>query len=50
MNREQLRKLEKDLRVAAEKLRANSDLNSREYSPSVSGIIFLKFVGSKARR
>lgn len=47
MNREQLKKLEKDLWSAADKLRANSDLKASEYSTPVLGIIFLKFADNK---
>jgi type I restriction enzyme M protein len=50
MNREQLKKLEKDLWAAADKLRANSDLKASEYSTPVLGIIFLKFVDNKYRQ
>jgi type I restriction enzyme M protein len=41
MNREQLKKLERDLWAAADKLRANSDLKASEYSTPVLGLIFL---------
>jgi type I restriction enzyme M protein len=50
MNREQLKKLEKDLWAAADKLRANSDLKASEYSTPVLGLIFLKFADNKYRR
>lgn len=50
MNREQLKKLEKDLWSAADKLRANSDLKATEYSTPVLGIIFLKFADNKYRQ
>lgn len=50
MNREQLKKLEKDLWSAADKLRANSDLKASEYSTPVLGIIFLKFADNKYRQ
>ncbi len=50
MNREQLKKLEKDLWTAADKLRANSDLKASEYSTPVLGLIFLKFVDNKYRQ
>lgn len=50
MNREQLKKLEKDLWAAADKLRANSDLKASEYSTPVLGIIFLKFADNKYRQ
>lgn len=43
MNREQLKKLEKDLWAAADKLRANFDLNTSEYSTPVLRLIFLRF-------
>ena len=49
MNRDQLKKLEKDLWSAADKLRANSDLKASEYSTPVLGIIFLKFADNKYR-
>ena len=35
MNRDQLKKLERDLWAAADKLRANSDLKASEYSTPV---------------
>jgi hypothetical protein len=38
MNREQLKKLERDLWAAADKLRANSDLKASEYSTPVLGL------------
>jgi type I restriction enzyme M protein len=47
MNRDQLKKLEKDLWAAADKLRANSDLKASEYSTPVLGLIFLKFADNK---
>jgi len=50
MNRDQLKKLEKDLWSAADKLRANSDLKASEYSTPVLGIIFLKFADNKYRQ
>lgn len=50
MNREQLKKLEKDLWSAADKLRANSDLKASEYSTPVLGLIFLKFADNKYRQ
>ena len=50
MNRDQLKKLEKDLWAAADKLRANSDLKASEYSTPVLGLIFLKFADNKYRR
>ena len=50
MNREQLKKLEKDLWTAADKLRANSDLKASEYSTPVLGLIFLKFADNKYRQ
>ncbi len=49
-NREQLKKLEKDLWAAADKLRANSDLKASEYSTPVLGLIFLKFADNKYRQ
>ena len=50
MNKEQLKKLEADLWSAADKLRANSDLKSSEYSTPVLGLIFLKFADNNYRR
>ena len=50
MNRDQLKKLEKDLWAAADKLRANSDLKASEYSTPVLGLIFLKFADNKYRQ
>jgi type I restriction enzyme M protein len=50
MNREQLKKLERDLWSAADKLRANSDLKASEYSTPVLGLIFLKFADNKYRQ
>lgn len=50
MNREQLKKLERDLWAAADKLRANSDLKASEYSTPVLGLIFLKFADNKYRQ
>jgi len=50
MTRDQLKKLEKDLWTAADKLRANSDLKSSEYSTPVLGVIFLKFADNKYRQ
>ncbi|SFD85879.1 class I SAM-dependent DNA methyltransferase [Nitrosomonas sp. Nm166] len=47
MNKYQLKKLEADLWSAADKLRANSDLKSSEYSTPVLGLIFLKFADNK---
>ena len=47
MNRDQLKKLERDLWAAADKLRANSDLKASEYSTPVLGLIFLKFADNK---
>jgi hypothetical protein len=37
MNKDQLKKLERDLWAAADKLRANSDLKASEYSTPVLG-------------
>lgn len=50
MTREQLKKLERDLWAAADKLRANSDLKASEYSTPVLGLIFLKFADNKYRQ
>ena len=50
MNGEQLKKLERDLWAAADKLRANSDLKASEYSTPVLGLIFLKFADNKYRQ
>ena len=50
MTRDQLKKLEKDLWAAADKLRANSDLKASEYSTPVLGVIFLKFADNKYRQ
>ncbi|MBI5269925.1 MAG: N-6 DNA methylase [Burkholderiales bacterium] len=50
MNREQLKKLERDLWAAADKLRANSDLKASEYSTPVLGLIFLKFADNRYRQ
>jgi type I restriction enzyme M protein len=50
MTRDQLKQLEADLWSAANKLRANSDLNSSEYSTPVLGLIFLKFADNNYRR
>jgi type I restriction enzyme M protein len=50
MNRDQLKKLERDLWSAADKLRANSDLKASEYSTPVLGLIFLKFADNKYRQ
>ena len=47
MTRDQLKKLERDLWAAADKLRANSDLKASEYSTPVLGLIFLKFADNK---
>ena len=46
----QFKKLENDLWSAADKLRANSDLKSSEYSTPVLGLIFLKFADNNYRR
>jgi len=43
MNKEQIKKLEKDLWAAADNPRANTDLKSTEYAIPVLGLIFLKF-------
>ncbi|MCI0612157.1 type I restriction-modification system subunit M [bacterium] len=50
MIREQLKQLEADLWNAADKLRANSDLISSEYSTPVLGLIFLKFADNNYRK
>lgn len=50
MNRDQFKKLERDLWAAADKLRANSDLKASEYSTPVLGLIFLKFADNKYRQ
>lgn len=50
MNKEQLKKLERDLWAAADKLRANCDLKASEYSTPVLGLIFLKFADNKNRQ
>jgi type I restriction enzyme M protein len=50
VNRDQLKKLERDLWAAADKLRANSDLKASEYSTPVLGLIFLKFADNKYRQ
>jgi HsdM N-terminal domain len=50
MTRDQLKKLERDLWSAADKLRANSDLKASEYSTPVLGLIFLKFADNKYRQ
>ena len=50
MNRDQPKKLERDLWSAADKLRANSDLKASEYSTPVLGLIFLKFADNKYRQ
>jgi type I restriction enzyme M protein len=46
----QLKQLEKDLWSAANNLRANTDLKSREYATPVLGLIFLKFAGNNYAR
>jgi type I restriction enzyme M protein len=43
MNREQLKKLGRDLWATAEKLRAGSDLKTNAYSMPVLGISSLRF-------
>ncbi len=50
MTRDQLKKLERDLWAAADKLRANSDLKASEYSTPVLGLIFVKFADNKYRQ
>lgn len=42
LNRDQLKKPERDLWAAADKLGANSDLKASEHSTPVLGLIFLK--------
>jgi type I restriction enzyme M protein len=44
---EELKKLKDNLWAAADRLRANSDLKSSEYSTPVLGLIFLKFADNK---
>lgn len=46
----QLDKLERDLRAASNKLRANSDLRASEYSTTLLGLIFLKFTDNEYRQ
>lgn len=43
MNREQLKRLEKQLWSAADNLRANSGLKANQYSTPILGLIFLRF-------
>lgn len=50
MTKAQLKELEDKLWNAADKLRANSDLKSSEYSIPVLGIIFLRFADNNYRR
>jgi type I restriction enzyme M protein len=50
MARQSLRKLDANLWNAADKLRANSDVKSSEYSVPVLGLIFLKFADNNYRR
>lgn len=50
MNKDQLKQLEDDLWMAADNLRANSDLKASEYSTPVLGLIFLKFADINYRR
>ena len=50
MNKEQIKKLEKDLWAAADNLRANTDLKSTEYATPVLGLIFLKFADNNYRQ
>lgn len=47
MTNKDFKKLKDDLWLAANKLRADSDLKSNDYSPPVLGIIFLKFADIK---
>ncbi len=50
MTNKEFKKLKDDLWLAANKLRADSDLKSNDYSPPVLGIIFLKFADIKYRK
>ena len=47
MTNKEFKKLKDDLWLTANKLRADSDLKSNDYSPPVLGIIFLKFADIK---
>ena len=49
MTNKEFKKLKDDLWLAANKLRADSDLKSNDYSPPALGIIFLKFADIKYR-
>ena len=50
MNREQLKRLERQLWSAADNLRANSGLKSNQYSTPILGLIFLRFADNIYRR
>lgn len=50
MTKDQLKQLERDLRSAADSLRANSDLQSSEYPTPVLGLIVLKSADNKYRQ
>jgi type I restriction enzyme M protein len=47
MNSEELKKLEKDLWAAADKLRANAGLKASQYATPILGLIFLKFADNR---
>lgn len=47
MTNKEFKKLKNDLWLAANKLRADSNLKSNDYGPPVLGIIFLKFADIK---
>jgi len=47
MTNKEFKKLREDLWLAANKMRADSDLKSTDYAPPVLGIIFLKFADIK---
>lgn len=47
MTNKEFKKLNDDVWLAANKLRADSDLKSNDYLPPVPGIIFLKFADIK---
>jgi three-Cys-motif partner protein len=47
MTNKEFKKLKDDLWLAANKMRADSDLKSTDYAPQVLGIIFLKFADIK---
>lgn len=50
MTNKEFKKLKDDLWLAANKLRADSDLKSNDYATPVLGIIFLKFADIKYRK